>query len=226
MEKIIEQVKSWPYLQQLPAEHAGFSLSLDLCEGGCQYAVFSYQNRQEHRAFSVVYDATTKDFLGRVTIGLTEYYDVAFIVTSLDGLEKVLAAKLGDTLDNLAGHCQYESIFRAKKILEWPYGAELPGEVDGFRLFISPRQPVPIINGSYTIIDYSDFAAASNVNIFYNVYRDEFFGQYCLNTTPYTTGLFDARELGELTGKLDNNLQPLLAELRQRIIKQKGDKTS
>lgn len=224
MEKIIEQVETWSYLQQLPREHAGFTLSLDRCESGCQYAVFSYRNEPECRAFSVVYDNTTKDFLARVTLGLTEYYDVAFIVTSLASLEKVLEAKLQATLENLAGCRQYESIFRAKKILEWPYGGELPGELAGFRLFITPRQPVPIINGSYIIIDYSDFAAASNFNIFYNVYRDEFFGQYILDNTPHTTGLFDARDLSDLTDKLEKNLQPLLSELRQRISQQKGDK--
>jgi hypothetical protein len=226
MEKIIEQVKSWPFLQQLPGEHAGFSLGLDLCECGSQYAIFSYRNPNEHRAFSVVYDKITKDFLSRVTLGLTEYYDVTYIVTSLDSLEKVLAAKLRDTLNNLAGHWQYESIFRAKKILEWPYGERLADEVADFRLFISPRQPAPIINGSYIIIDYSDFDTASNFNVFYNVYRDEFFGQYCLANTPYTTGLFDARELVELTGKLDENLKPLLTDLRQQILQGKGGKKS
>lgn len=225
MENIIEQVKNWPFLQQLPTDHAGFSLSLDLCECGCQYTVFSYRNQPEYRTFSVVYDKTTKDFLARVTLGLTEYYEVAFIVTTLASLEKVLVAKLRETLENLADHRQYESIFRAKKILEWPYGSKLPDEVAGFRLYIAPRQPAPIINGSYIIIDYSDFATASNFNIFYNVYRDEFFGQYCLANTPYTTGLFDARELSDLTDKLEQNLQPILSELRQRISHQKGDKT-
>lgn len=223
MQQIIDQLKDWPFLQRLPAEHAGFSLNIELTECGTQYAAFTYQNPRAHRSFAVVYDSATKDFLAKVTIGLNEYYDVAFIVTSLDALEKLLAAKLAATLDALAGKEDFESIFRAKKILEWPYGRELPGELAGFGLFIAPERPVRFINGSYIIIDYSDFAAASNLNICYNVYRDEFFGQYRLENTPFSTGLFDARELGELAGKLEDHLRPALADLRRRIPQPQGD---
>jgi hypothetical protein len=34
MKEIIEKVNAWPFLRQLPAREAGFSLSLDLAEDG------------------------------------------------------------------------------------------------------------------------------------------------------------------------------------------------
>ncbi len=226
MSEIIAQVNAWPFLQQLPDRQAGFSLSLDLAESGTQYNIFSYRNEQELRSLSVLYDQTTRDFLARVAVGLNEFYDISFICGNLAGLEKILTVKLASTLSDLDGGRQYESIFRAKKIAEWPYGARLPGEIEGFRLFIGPGRPTRTINGSYVIIDYSDFAAASNLNISYNVYRDEFFGQQHFRHTPEMSAAFDTRDLGELASRLEQNLRPALRELRNRITQTEGQDQS
>lgn len=37
--------------------------------------------------------------------------------------------------------------------MDWEYIDNLPKEIDGFKLFINPKEPVKIINGSYIIID-------------------------------------------------------------------------
>ncbi len=226
MKEIIAQVNEWPFLRQLPADQAGFSLSLDLAEDGVQYNVFSYRNAEELRSFSVVYDRATRDYLARVAVGLNEFYDVSFICPDLASLERILTAKLEDALVELSGGRQYESVFRAKKILEWPYCERLADEVAGFHLFITPRQPLKTVNGSYIILDYSDFAAASNLSISYNIYRDEFFGQVHLRQTPHMIGTFDTRDLGELAAKFDRELGPLLADLRGRISHSKGENLS
>lgn len=225
MKKIVEQVSSWPYLQQLPARESGFSLSLDLTEAGSQFNIFSYRDEENLRRFSLDYDSTTKDFLARVSVGLNDFCDVSFICTDLAALERILAAKLVSTLAELGRGQQYESIFRAKKILDWPYVSQLPGQLAGFGLYITPRQPLKTINGSYIIIDYCDFAAASNLIVNYNVYRDEFFGQLCFRHTPHMISTFDARELGELAGKLDLGLRQTLEELRERIRETEGEPT-
>lgn len=222
MEEIIEQVKAWPFLQQLPARKAGFSLHLDLTVDGTLYNIFSYSNPDEVKSFSVVYDAATKDYLARVMVGLNEFYDISFICTDLAVLEKNLTTKLGPALLELSGERHYESIVVKKNILDWPYGAKLPGEVAGFRLFITPRQPLKVINGSYVIIDYSDFAIASDLTINYNVFRDEFFGELRLKRTPHMTTDFDTRELDELAAKLDSGLEPALLDLRARVTAAEG----
>ncbi|MDT8900860.1 hypothetical protein [Anaeroselena agilis] len=223
MKEIIAQVNEWPFLRQLPARQEEFSLSLDLSEDGMQYNIFSYRDAEELRSFSIVYDQATRDFLARVAVGLNEFYDVSFICPDIVSLERILTAKLVSSLVDLSGEKQYESIFRAKRILEWPYSDRLAGEIAGFRLFITPRQPLKTVNGSYVILDYSDFDTASNLSISYNVYRDEFFGQTRLRRTPQMIGTFDARDLGELAAKLDCELQPSLADLRWRVEQSEGE---
>jgi hypothetical protein len=219
MQKIIEEVAAWQFPRQLPAEYAGFTLISEPCVSGTQYAIFAYQKPEDHRGFAVIYDKATKDFLARVTVGLSEYYDVGFIAGSLANLERALAQRMEPTLTSLADPRQreYESIFRGKHILEWSYAAQLPSEFAGFRLFVRPSEAVKTINGSYIVIDYSDFALASNLAIYYNIYRDEFFGEVRVNRAPRMINLFDARELAELADKLDAGLEPALTGLRREI---------
>lgn len=217
MQTIIEQVNAWPFLESLPAECAGFALDKELVVSGTQYLIFSYRKPQDYRCFSVIYDHATKDFMGRITAGLTEYFDVTFICTDLASLEKVLTERMTRTLERLAGDEAYESIFQAKKILEWEYSTELPQEQEGFTLFISPERPIRTINGSYIILDYSDFREESNLILYYNVYRDEFFGEVRFKRTPEMTSQFDARELPDLAEKVSANLQRTLEDLRRRL---------
>ena len=85
------------------------------------------------------------------------------------------------------------------------------------KLFINPKEPVKVINGSYIIIDYCDFEAESNFIIYYNVFRDEFFGEAKIHRIPEITYEYDSSELKDLKIKLENKLENTLKQLRERI---------
>ncbi|MBP2650650.1 MAG: hypothetical protein H6Q74_1475 [Firmicutes bacterium] len=217
MDEIVETVDKWTFMESLPKTWAGFTLGVEKNQLGEQYNIFSYSNNEKRRSLSLLYDNLTKDYLVRIKVGMTEYYDINYIVGNLEALEETLKTRLEDTLNELGGKQHYESIFREKQILEWPYIAKLPAKAVGFELFISPSQAVKMINGSYIVLDYSDFSAASNLIIYYNVFRDEFFGELRPKMTPMMTVLFDARQLDDLANKLENNLVPELESLRRMI---------
>ena len=219
MEKKIAQIKEWELLAKLPTEFAGFLLIIELQERGTQYCIFSYQNIESHKSFSVIYDKATKEFLARAVIGLTEYFDVNFIVGDIELLEKLLVNRLKDTLTNLAvfHRERLDSIILDKKILEWSYGKELPEELAGFTLFIKPSEPVKIINGSYVIIDYSDFSKESSLVIYYNIFRNEFFGEARIRRTPQMSAAFDANTLDKLQENIKNHLKNVLENVREQL---------
>ncbi|SDF47944.1 hypothetical protein [Sporolituus thermophilus] len=219
MEKIIQQINEWPFLRQLPETMMDFRLVVELKQYGTQYRIFTYSNLNRRRNFSVLYDQTTKEYFVRLVIGLTEFYDIRFIADDLNTFETLLAANMEQSLRSLAGFDQTSlcSVFRAKKIIEWPFGGQLPEKVAGFDLFIRPTEPVRGINGSYIIIDYSDFAAESGLLIFYNIYRDEFFGELRVRRTPQVVSAFDAKTLAELEENIKANLQITLQNLRKQL---------
>ncbi|MBP2628663.1 MAG: hypothetical protein H6Q68_3374 [Firmicutes bacterium] len=219
MEKIIAQIQAWELLAKLPTEFTGFTLSLELQERGTQYCIFTYQNIEWHKSFSVLYDKATKEFLARTVVGLTEYFDVNFIVGDIGLLEKLLIKRLKDTLVSLAifNPDHLGSIIIDKQILEWPYGEKLPQELVGFELFIKPCEPVKIINGSYIIIDYSDFFNESSLVIYYNIFRDEFFGEARIRRTPHMSAVFDATTLDKLQENITVHLKVVLQSMRNQL---------
>ncbi|MDF2876143.1 MAG: hypothetical protein K0R22_2826 [Sporomusa sp.] len=219
MEKIIEQVTDWEFLRKLPPEIYGFTLINEFMTCGSQYRIFTYNNQSARRSFTVMYDKATKDFLVRTVIGLTELCDISFITGNLAALEKLLTERMDKTLWGLA-HFEPACLcaqFAGKKITEWAYTSQLPKQLAGFELFITPQEPFKGLNGSYVIIDYSDFATESNLVVNYNIFRDQFFSEIRLRRTPLMTSEFDAKTLPDLEERLKGNLNPTLEQLRLKL---------
>jgi len=226
MKEIEKQIQEWPYLTTLPEKIGGFTLVREAESSKAQVHIFTYANSDRHLFFSVAYDSNTDDFLCKVIIGLNEYYDVNFIAADLPGLETVLNSKMGKLLGGLERFDpkQLGSIFQEKKILDWTYVAQLPQEVAEFHLFIRPDAPIKVLNGSFVIIDYSDFATESHLIICYNVFRDDFYGEIHLRRLPQMSGLFDAKTLSELAEQLKSHLVPVLKEMRIQLAAGNGEK--
>ena len=219
MKELEKQIQEWAYLITLPEKIAEFTLVREMISNKTQFHLFTYANPNRHLFFSVAYDLTTDDFLCKVMIGLNEYYDVNFIAADLPGLETILDSKMEKLLLSLDQFSPEHlgSIFLEKKIIEWTYTSQLPKEVAGFLLFIRPDAPIKVLNGSFVIIDYSDFTTESNLIICYNVFRDDFYGEFHLRRLPQMTGFFDAKNLSELAEQLKLHLAPVLEDMRVQL---------
>ncbi len=150
-----------------------------------------------------------------------EFCAIEYISGNLTAFEEILKDRLPKTLAELGNpsKSKISSILYDKKILAWHYEELLPPSYAGFELFIAPKHPVRVINGSYIIIDYSDFDNSSNFAIYYNIFRDEFFGESRIFDIPEVSYAFDATELDELAEKLSKKLFPHMDKLRERIEK-------
>lgn len=219
MEKVIAEVEAWDLLAKLPKNFANFILQIELEKRDTQYLIFSYHNKEMHRSFSVLYDQATKEYFARTVIGLMEYFDVNFIVGDIQTLDRLLVQRLEGALTNLSSFNRenLDSIIIDKKVIDWPYGKELPQNVMGFELFIKPAEPVKIINGSYIILDYSNFNAESNLAIYYNMFRDEFFGETRIKRTPTMAAVFETKTLEELQEVIAAHLTTTLEKIKLQI---------
>ena len=90
----------------------------------------------------------------------------------------------------------------------------MPDVLDGFSLFIRPDAPFPVANGSYIILDYTDFSINSNFVIYFNIFRDEFFGESRIAGVPTVTYDFDAKNLPRLELTLKSKLARHLNAIR------------
>ncbi len=193
-----------------------------MCEDGDKFYIYSYENTATHRSIKVYYHEETKEYKLLVVIGLTEFCAIEYISESLAQLEKILKKKFDILMSDLSSfHPEHiNSIIIDKHIMEWNYIPKLPKQLEGFDLFISPAQPVKVINGSYVVIDYCDFEIESNFIIYYNMFRDEFFGEARIRRIPEVTYAYDSSELDQLTAKIEEKLKNTLKDIRQRALAQ------
>ena len=217
METIIEQVKQWDYYRHLPEELQGFRLERRLEQTEGKLFLFGYHYPQIHRSVYALYDSATKEFMLHRVIGLFTFCDIQYISTNLAAFEQILKEWLSRTLEELTvfNKTQLGSPFIAKNILDRNF--MLPEQLCGFELFIRPDRPLKIINGSFIIIDYSDFAAESSLTVYYNIYRDEFFSERRIHRLPQIVTDFDSRTVDDLAEKLSIRLQPALSDLRRLL---------
>ena len=207
-EKIDEALAAWTVLEELPTEIDGYLLSKDRAKHEAQYDFFRYDRAEAHRAVVGFYDAATTSYKLRVEIGVVRFALPSFIHGDLETfgrelqryLPRVMAEMHADALET------QELLPVRESIVAWEYGKELPEQLEGYELFVRPSVPAQMTNGSFLIIDYVDFARANDVGIYYNCYRNEFFGEYHAAGMPYVSYDFDAESLEELEQCLRLNL--------------------
>ena len=207
-EKVDAALAEWSVLDELPAEIEGFVLSKARKPREAQYEFFRYDHAAEHRAVVGFYDAATASYKLRAEIGVVSFALPSFIHGDLETfgrelqryLPRVMAEMHADALET------QELLPVRESIAAWEYGRELPEQLEGYELFVRPSAPAQMTNGSFLIIDYVDFARANDVGIYYNCYRNEFFGEYHAAGMPYVSYDFDASDLEELEQRLRLNL--------------------
>lgn len=216
-EKVETETSDWAYMKKLPAKWFGFTYQEERTIEDNVYNLYSYTNDTIHRSTTAYYHEETSEYKLRVHIGLTEFCRIEFIAPSLEKFEELLRAQFENMLHDLAvfNPKSISSIVLDKEILTWEYGKNLPSVLEGFTLFIRPEEPLRITNGSYIVFDYTDFAIESNFIIYYNIFRDEFFGEARIRNIPEMNYVFDSTELPELEEKLAANLVPRLQYVRK-----------
>ncbi len=212
IERIKETIVDWKYMKELPESIRGFRLRYLRTRNEDVYNLYTYINEPLHRSATVYYHAETREYKVRFQIGSFEFCDEEFISSSLEEFEQLLQEHFEELLQQLTEFQpgQMDAMLKATHVLEWDYSSMLPDTLNGFELFIRPSQPFRITNGSYVIFDYEHFATRSNFAVYYNIYRDEFFGDLRVDGVPDVNYEFDSHTLEELQEKLSVHLVPRL----------------
>lgn len=216
VDKLAAEFEAANFFDKIPAQIQGFTLKKILAEDGDKFNYFTYENISTHRSLTAYFHEETKEYKVRVKLGLTEFCLTNFFTSNFEHFTKTLTAELEHALKNLSAQIDAESdiLIADKKFSTWTYGQKLPQNLEGFELFITPKFPVRITNGSYIIINYSDFENNLDFNIFYNVYGDNFSGESQIGGVHHPSYIFDATNLAELEKILVENLSTELYRIK------------
>lgn len=197
----------------LPTEILGFSLKKIFAEDDDKFFYFAFENEKIHRAVIAYFHEETKEFKVRVRIGLNEFCLTEFFTEDFEHFCELIFANLETAIKNLSA-TDFNPLVLEKKFDAWEYGKNLPEQLEGFELFISPKKPVQFTNGSHIIINYSDFENFSDLTIYYNVYGDNFSSEARKKSVPHVIYSLDSENLQELEDKLKNHLAAELAAIK------------
>lgn len=220
--KVEADIKDWDYLNHLPDKWYNFKLDRTKHILESFYDLYSYTNEELHKKATIYYHEETREYKVRVKIGVTEFCREAFITANLKDFERLLNQQFDALLYDMENYDikRIGRLVRKAGILTWPELYEIPAEREGFSLFIAPDKPEEVTNGSYIIIDYVDFSIESDLSIYYNVFRDEYFGEVRINGTPHVNYDFDAESLDELSAKINKFIDPNLRSVREQALKE------
>ena len=214
--KITAEIQTADFFNNLPAEISSYTLKKIFAEDGDKFFYFSYDNEKLHRSFAAYFHEETFEYKVRVKIGLNEFCLTKFFCNKLETFIELLNAEIKTALENLSAFVDTKSDFliAEKHFDTWEYPQTLPKNLEDFELFITPKNPVKITNGSYIILNYSNFDKNCDLTIYYNVYTDNFGGENKINLVPNVSYLFDADNLKDLEAKLRKNLQIELQSIK------------
>ena len=214
--KIQAEVAEWEYLQSLPVAKGGFTLKKTLQEVEDRYEIFSYGDEEKHLELAAFYHEETNEYKVRLAYGLMKFVRTEFISRNLPDFTERITEHFDATLREMTEGSSVSPLLAQKELNKWDY--PLPESAEGFALFCRPDKPFALANDSYLIFEYADFKANSGFDLFYNILRDEFFGESRIRGLSVVTYDFDARDLAHLSEKLNLHLTKYLQDIRNQTI--------
>ena len=215
--KITAEIEATDFFDTLPAEIGGYTLKKIFTDDGDKFLYFSYENEKNHRSLTAYFHEETEEYKVRVKIGLIEFCLTKFFCNKFETFTEILNSEMKTAIENLSAcaDTKKDLLIANLNLSNWNYAKTLPQTIEGFELFIKPENPVKITNGSYIILNYSNFETLSDLTIYYNVYTENFSGEYKLNLVPNVSYLFDANNLKELETKLKQSLIAEIANIKK-----------
>lgn len=178
------------------------------------YRIFHYEN-DKGWYWSALYDKEVEDYMVRITIPLVDFVDIAFIRESLEPFIENLKSTYKQSIEKRFIHPEtgflYE--YRKKGIPQWNYDRVLPVKIGEFHRDLTPDMGLAMINGSYLIGTYVKEQQETGVVLFYNTFRDEFFGETRQQGYPGITHDLDATTIEQFEHALEEHLAEVLDNL-------------
>ena len=183
---------------------------------GDRREIFTCRNVAKNMTITAYFHEETREYKLRIKIGLNELVRIEYIASKPAAFTERLQTYFSQLLADLGEENPLKPpLLTEKGLFAWDYGEILPPSLEGFSLFIAPNAPFPVANGSYIIVDYSDFAIKSNFILMYNIFRDEFFGEARIADVPIVTYDFDAVTVERLALLIKTKLAAKLREIRR-----------
>lgn len=187
-----EGLQDWKFLNLLPQHILDFQLNREFVTDG-QELIFARYENDNHCVLKFIYTEETGDFVVEKNVGLIQFRDENYFSRDKEHFANLVLPNLTTILTDIANKNKndFPVSWKTIGIDKWTGWQSLPKMVGTFQQFICPEKFLRYLNGSYVLLDYSDFSNKNQLVIFYNEYRNEIYGELKKNGIPAFTKDFD-----------------------------------
>ncbi|HAT55988.1 MAG TPA: hypothetical protein DCS74_00200 [Veillonellaceae bacterium] len=208
---------NWNIEKELPEKIGEYRLGRTDVQDHGIYRAFAYTEKTCGWSVQAIFDEETMDYMVKTDLSLFTLTDIDMITGDFLSFQKSV-----DEL--LPGHIQKELIDRDKvsvlvrghAFTMWNYQSVYPESICGFTRVIDPSAPVLGLNGSYVIAAYESREDKSGILFFYNMYRNEYYGEMRKNGVPIIIHQYDARSTEELENAVRKHMKEDLMQLGRK----------
>ena len=207
----------WNIEKELPAHIGSYSLERVDEQDGRVYKAFRWKDKKSGWEIRAVFDEETADYMIKVDLKFITCTQVEVITPDFERFKKNVRGLTPDMIEKeLIRRSCNSVLIKNSGFVNWNYEKLLPPRIENYERVIEPKSPINGLNGSYIIAAYQCNERETAMLFFYNVYREEYYGEMRSKGIPIIRHEYDAKTVNELAKEISENLQKDLHELYER----------
>lgn len=205
---------AWDIEKELPMDIGDYRLSrLDVQEGRI-YEAFAWTNAKNGWQVRAIFDEETMDYMIKMDLGFVVLTEIEVITGDFGKFQDFVRRWTKEAIEKELIHRSHVSrLVENHAFTTWDYESALPQRVGAFTRIIEPKESVQGLNGSYIMAVYECKEKNLAALFFYNVYRDEYYGEFQSAGIPIIIHNYDAKEVVTFEKLLKAHLESDLENL-------------
>lgn len=214
-----QKFMDWEIEKELPQSIGPYKLHrIDKQEGRIYYA-FGWTGEDDGWEIRALFDEETMDYMIKAYLRLITMTEIEVITGDFNQFQKFVKEWTPSVIRREfidRGHVSV--LVKGKGFMVWDYSEVLPPEIGHYKRVIEPRRPVLGLNGSYIIAAYECREKETGILFFYNMFRDEYYGELRARGIPGIIHQYDAKTVEEFQHKVEEHLPKDLKQLYEHPV--------
>lgn len=205
---------AWEIEKDLPKSIGEYELKRIDKQDDRKYYAFSYVGKETGWQVESLFDEETMDYMIKVDFRLFVISQIEMISGDFEKFKSMVKNMLPEFINKeMIQRNKVSVLVKNKGFTEWDYSEIMPKTIDKYIRVIEPKMPVLGLNGSYIIAAYECKENNSGILFFYNMYRNEYYGEMRSGGIPKIIHKYDAKTIKEFEQRVSKNLTKDLKEL-------------
>ena len=209
----------WDIEKELPPAIGDYKLKRMDKQGGRIYWAFCWENEKNGWQVRALFDEETMDYMVKMDLRMVVLTEIELITGDFEEFKRNVKLLTPACVEKELIHREKVSILvEGKGFMAWDYSRYFPPAIGHYERIIEPSAPLLGLNGSYIISAYECREKETGILFFYNMYRDEYYGELRAKGIPGIIHQYDAKNIENLEREIEKSLSKDLENLYENPV--------